>query len=173
MFAKATDEVIECRGRRTTVALDARAVLTKAGRCHAGRVDTLGCDLKPVNGSRMGHDHCCGKHGGGQCRRPGAIVRTLAPLPDVLAAIGMSDVNVAMVAIERGERHRPSVPEWFPCGSPVGILRLCHVGARVRAGHGRSVWRQPLIDEGHGLTGLFPGVVLAQERIARVAAISP
>ena len=61
---------------------------------------------------------------------------------------------------------------WFPNGGHIGSMKVNQVTERVQSGHGRSVGRQPLIDQGLGLARPFLGVVTAQERLARVEALS-
>lgn len=60
---------------------------------------------------------------------------------------------------------------WFPYGTHIGYMKVHQVTESVQAGHRRSVGRKPLIDQGLGLTRPFLGVVTAQERLARVAAL--
>ena len=50
-------------------------------------------------------------------------------------------------------------------------MKVNQVTESLQAGYGQSVGRQPLIQQGLGLTRLFLGVVTAQERLAREAAL--
>jgi hypothetical protein len=67
--------------------------------------------------------------------------------------------------------RRLAAPGWFPYATGIGYMKVNQVTESVQAGHGRSVGRQPLIDQGLGLARPFLGVVTAQERLARVAAL--
>jgi len=51
-------------------------------------------------------------------------------------------------------------------------IKVEEVAKGLEAGNGRLVRRQPLFDRGLRLTGLSVGVVAAEERLARVAALS-
>jgi hypothetical protein len=61
---------------------------------------------------------------------------------------------------------------WFPYGAHIGYIKINEVTESVQSGHGRSVGRKPLIDQSLGLARPFLGVVTAQERLARVAALA-
>ena len=50
---------------------------------------------------------------------------------------------------------------WFPYGAHIGYMQINQVTESVQAGHGRSVGRQPLNDQGLGLARPFLGVVTA------------
>ena len=51
-------------------------------------------------------------------------------------------------------------------------MKIDEVAKGLEAGNGRLVRRQPLIDPGLRLAGPAMGVVAAEERLARVAALS-
>lgn len=51
-------------------------------------------------------------------------------------------------------------------------MKVDEVAKGLEAGNGRLVRRQPLIDPGLRLAGPTMGVVAAEERLARVAALS-
>ena len=51
-------------------------------------------------------------------------------------------------------------------------MKVNEVAEGLEAGNGRLVRRQPLIDPGLRLAGPTMGVVAAEERLARVAALS-
>lgn len=60
---------------------------------------------------------------------------------------------------------------WFPCGAHIGYMKVNQVTETVQAGHGRSVGRKPLIDQGLGVARPLPGVVTAQESLAPAAVL--
>lgn len=84
----------------------------------------------------------------------------------------MSDLLAAEITLQGSEGGRLAPAGRFPCGADIGYMKVGQVTEGVQAGYGRSVGRQSPIGRGLGLTGPFPGVVAAQECLARVAALS-
>ena len=119
----------------------------------------------------MGQDHLDDADVDAERHGPGTLVRTLAAILDELVTIEMPDLLFPEVALQRRECRRLAASGWFPYGAHIGYMKVNQVTESVQAGHGRSVGRQPLIDQGLGLARPFLGVVTAQERLARVAAL--
>jgi hypothetical protein len=145
---------------------------TKPLQCHTRQIDAFNANLQSMDGSGMGQDHLddadfdADRHG--SC----ALVCALAAILDQLVTIQVPDLLFPEVALEGCECRRLAASGWFPYGAHIGYMKVNQVTESVQAGHGRSVGRKPLIDQGLGLARPFLGVVTAQERLARVAALS-
>ena len=119
----------------------------------------------------MGQDHLDDADVDAERHGSCALVCALAAILDQLLTIEVPDLLFPEVALQRRECRRLAASEWFPYGAHIGYMKVNQVTESVQAGHGRSVGRQPLIDKCLGLARPFLGVVTAQERLARVAAL--
>lgn len=154
------------RGRSSSIADE-----TKPLQRNAGQIDAFNANLQPVDGSGMGQDHLDDADVDAERHGSCALVCTLAPVLDELVTIKVSDLLFPEVALQRCECRRLAASGWFPYGAHIGYMKVNQVTESVQAGHGPSVGRQPLIDQGLRLACPFLGVVTAQERLARVAAL--
>jgi hypothetical protein len=124
-----------------------------------------------MDSSGMGQDYLDDADVDAERHRPGTLVCTFAALFHELEAIEVADPLLSKVAPQRRECRRRSASGWFPYAAHIGYVKVDKVTECVQAGHGRSVGRKPLIDEGLGLAPPFLGVVTAKELLARVAAL--
>ena len=79
---------------------------TKPFQCNASQIDAFDGNLQPMDSSRMGQDPFDHANVDAQRYRRDALVRTLALVLDELAAIEMSDLLFAQIALERREGGR-------------------------------------------------------------------
>jgi len=158
ILVKATEEAAQFSRRRTAVALDALADQAKALQRHAGEIDIFDGNLQPMDGSRLGQDHLDDADIDAERHGPRAPVRTLAAILDELVTIEVPDLVFPEVALEGCECRSLAASGWFPYGAHIGYMKVNQVTESVQAGHGRSVGRKPLTDQGLGLARPFLGV---------------
>lgn len=144
---------------------------TKPLQHNAGQIDAFNANFWPVDGGGARQDHLDDAEVDPQRHGPGALVWTFAAILDELVTIEVADLFFHEVALQCRECRRLAASGWFPYGAYIGYMKFNQVTESVRPGHGRSVGRQPLIDQGLGLARPFLGVVTAQERLARVSAL--
>ena len=79
-----------------------------------------------------------------------ALICALAAILDELVTIEVPDLLFPEVALQCRKCRRLAASGWFPYGAHIGYMKVNQVTESVQAGHGRSVGRKPLIDQGLG-----------------------
>jgi hypothetical protein len=125
-----------------------------------------------MDSSGMGQDHLDDADVDAECYWPGTLICTLTAILEELVAIEVADLLISEVALQRCESRRLAPAEWFPCGAHIGHMKVNQVTESVLAGPRRIGWAEAPDRPGSQLgQHPFPGVVTAQERIVRAAAL--
>ena len=125
-----------------------------------------------MHGRRMGDDHLDHANIDPERHRSRTLLCAHLAVVDQLLPIEVANLLLSEIALERRERGGLAATRRFPYLAHIGYMKIDEVAKGLEAGDGRLVRRQPLIDPGLRLAGPTMGVVAAEERLARVAALS-
>lgn len=91
---------------------------------------------------------------------------------DQLLSVEVPDPLLAQIALERHERGDLAATRRFAYLAHIDYVEVDEIAEGGQAGDGRLVRCQPLIHPSLRLAGPAMGIVAAEERLARVAALS-
>ena len=169
---EATEEAVQLIDGRATIPLCAFADQPETLERDARQINGFRRNVEPVHGCRVGDDHLDHPDIDPERHRARTLLRPHLAVVDKLLPVEVPDLLLAQIALERLERGGLAATRRFAYLAHIDYVEIDEIAEGGQAGDGRLVRRQPLIDPGLCLAGPTMGVVAAEERLARVAALS-
>ncbi|MEM6311635.1 MAG: hypothetical protein AAF754_16485 [Pseudomonadota bacterium] len=120
----------------------------------------------------MGDDHLDHTDIYAELHRTCALVCSHIAVVDQLLPVEVPYLLFAQISLKRLERGGLAATRRFAYLAHIHYVQIDEIAEGGQAGHGRLFRREPLIHPGLRLAGTSMGVVAAEERLARIAALS-